>query len=625
MNPNPYEDLGLISRVLRRIVGRRDEVIAIIAALAAGKNILLEGPPGTTKSTILRAIAEESGVPFFMVEGSADLTPQKLIGTFNPAKVLSEGFKPEYFEPGPLTKAMEEGGILYIEEFNRMPEEAANVLIRASEERELVIPRYGIIKAKPSFRIICAMNPYDDIGTSRLSRALLDRFCRLKLDYQSREEEIEIVKLKTGCKCKWLIELAVDLARETRHHPALKMGSSVRGAIDMVTIAMKLAKLKGGKLTFSDILYAAIMGMSSKIWVSDPDVEPEDVIREILSKLLAKYNIGDEGRKLDNPFSGGGDFPLSNEGTYNRSNQRRDSSLNFQHSKRLDYLIRLARVAPRRVAIELSNNSALAMDIIEDLKNASYTRSLELLELLALSFPYFQGELKKIARKYATNIILKIVSKAYLGTRYGRIISTPFNWHSDDLDIDRTVESIFDNAKIDLDTLRVFDRDKVSKAYALIIDRSASMSGLKITLAALTSAMLVYASINTSLVITAFNTTVDFLKRYGESVPPDLMVERILSLNANGYTDIALALVTTYNELRRAGVNEYIGILITDGEWTAGENPLKYAPLFDKLHVICVPSKWAGFARAIAIRGHGRFIFVRGLSDIMKFAPLIFY
>ncbi|MCC6005317.1 MAG: AAA family ATPase, partial [Thermofilum sp.] len=71
--------------MLRRLVGREREARAVLAALAAGRNVLLQGPPGTSKSTLLRAIAEEAGVPFFLVEGSADLTPQKLIGTFNPA------------------------------------------------------------------------------------------------------------------------------------------------------------------------------------------------------------------------------------------------------------------------------------------------------------------------------------------------------------------------------------------------------------------------------------------------------------------------------------------------------------------------------------------------------------
>uniref|UniRef100_UPI0025A17ACF AAA family ATPase n=1 Tax=Klebsiella pneumoniae TaxID=573 RepID=UPI0025A17ACF len=85
------------------------------------KHILFEGPPGTSKSTLLRKIARESNILLFIIEGNIDLTPAKVVGYFNPAKVMADSYQPEYFEKGPLTRAMEGGGILYIEEFNRMP------------------------------------------------------------------------------------------------------------------------------------------------------------------------------------------------------------------------------------------------------------------------------------------------------------------------------------------------------------------------------------------------------------------------------------------------------------------------------------------------------------------------
>ena len=111
------------------VVGRGIETKAIRVAMEMGKHILLEGPPGTSKSTLLRKIAKDLHVALYMIEGNIDLTPAKLVGHFNPAKVMSDSYKPEYFEKGPLTRAMEEGGILYLEEFNRMPADVSNVLI----------------------------------------------------------------------------------------------------------------------------------------------------------------------------------------------------------------------------------------------------------------------------------------------------------------------------------------------------------------------------------------------------------------------------------------------------------------------------------------------------------------
>jgi MoxR-like ATPase len=97
--------------------------------VAAGRDLILEGPPGTSKSTLLRAITAEWGIPLVFVEGNADLTPSKLIGHHNPARVLREDYSPDNFVDGPLLQAMREGGFLYIEEFNRAPEDTLNTLL----------------------------------------------------------------------------------------------------------------------------------------------------------------------------------------------------------------------------------------------------------------------------------------------------------------------------------------------------------------------------------------------------------------------------------------------------------------------------------------------------------------
>src|SRR5438067_12080382 len=75
----------MYERVAAHLVGRERELTLVLAAVAAGRDIVLEGPPGTSKSTLLRAITAEWGIPLVFVEGNADLTPSKLIGHHNPA------------------------------------------------------------------------------------------------------------------------------------------------------------------------------------------------------------------------------------------------------------------------------------------------------------------------------------------------------------------------------------------------------------------------------------------------------------------------------------------------------------------------------------------------------------
>jgi len=93
-------------RVATHLVGRERELELTLAAVAAGRDILLEGRPGTSKTTMLKAITEEWGIPLLFVEGNADLTPAKLVGHHNPARVLKEDYSADNFVEGPLVEAM---------------------------------------------------------------------------------------------------------------------------------------------------------------------------------------------------------------------------------------------------------------------------------------------------------------------------------------------------------------------------------------------------------------------------------------------------------------------------------------------------------------------------------------
>src|SRR5580658_7721181 len=159
-------------RIRARVVGRERELTLVLAAVAAGRDILLEGPPGTSKTTLLKAITAEWDIPLVFVEGNADLTPAKLVGHHNPARVLREDYTPDNFVDGPLVEAMREGGFLYIEEFNRAPEDTLNTLLTAMAEREIAVPTAGTVIARPTFRVIASMNPYDNVGTTRLSTSV---------------------------------------------------------------------------------------------------------------------------------------------------------------------------------------------------------------------------------------------------------------------------------------------------------------------------------------------------------------------------------------------------------------------------------------------------------------------
>ena len=290
-------------RIATHLVGRERELELALAAVAAGRDLVLEGPPGTSKTTLLKAITEEWGIPLLFVEGNADLTPAKLVGHHNPARVLREDYSADNFVAGPLVEAMRQGGFLYIEEFNRAPEDTLNTLLTAMADRAVEVPRVGTITALPTFRVIASMNPYDNVGTTRLSTSVSDRLNRIVVGYQDAEAERGIVALRTGLTgglADRIIPDAVAVTRATREHPDVRQGSSVRGAIDCALIAHELFELRalsgGPSDGLSDarsggpsdeqygatIYDAMLVSLSGRIHVDEAaETTPERVLREI--------------------------------------------------------------------------------------------------------------------------------------------------------------------------------------------------------------------------------------------------------------------------------------------------------------------------------------------------------
>ncbi len=254
------------------VVGRAQEREHLRIALGLNRNVLIEGPVGVGKTYLVQELLKRERRGYERVDGDSRYTEQKLTGWFDPPLVLKRGFAPECFIDGPLVTAMRGGRVLFINELNRMPESVQNILLPAMDERRIVLPKLGLVAAREGFAVVAPQNPREVTATHALSEALLDRFEMLRLDYQTRDEELEILRRSVPVLKADVVARTVDLIRATRQHAAIKRGASIRAGL-------AIGELVAGGMDYQT---ACLMALPSRIEM----ISSEDGAREILLELL---------------------------------------------------------------------------------------------------------------------------------------------------------------------------------------------------------------------------------------------------------------------------------------------------------------------------------------------------
>ncbi len=285
------------------IVGRPEEIKKILLAYYSKKNILIEGEIGTSKTTLAHGFASFMDKGFYRVDGSEDILSHVLVGYFDPPQVLSKGYVEDSFIYGPLSEAMRNGGVLFVNELNRLPESTQNVLLSALDEGYLNVPKLPAIKSKNGFIVITTMNPKAHVGVTHLGEALKDRFVWLRVDYQSEKEEYDIVKKKLELLIQsenWEVDenlityisnISVKIIRLTRSHQDLRRGASIRAGIDLSSLVLTYSQ--HGKNIKKDEMFwytAAHMALSTKIEIEDgADTNIHSIINDIVGSILKDF------------------------------------------------------------------------------------------------------------------------------------------------------------------------------------------------------------------------------------------------------------------------------------------------------------------------------------------------
>ena len=601
------------------VIGLRREREVLTVALRTNRHVVLEGPPGTGKSTLLRSIAAEVGQEVVFVEGNAELTPARLIGQYDPAAVLAEGYVPGSFTDGPLLTAMRGSGLLYLEELNRIPEETLNVLITVLTEGEITVPRFGHVRAAAGFRLIAAMNPFDAVGTARVAQAIADRICRVVLGYQDAAGERAIVAAVTGAPPE-LIGLAVRLVRATREHRDVRMGSSVRGAIDLVLLLGGLLEVRGaadltapvGRETTRDAAYAALSG---RIRLTEGiDRTPESVIDELLDAVWPEGTpppeqqhqepTGADGRgKADGPPPAGQDSASALRRDRRTGGGRRQVSrreLAARHESFDQVSPQVGELDEEAFGALLAADPDAAAALVSDLALAT------------------DRDLRAAAQRLAARVFVQVGRVGRTRSRGTRRL-VPNRRADGDLDLDRTLDRWTGVWPPVADDLVTRNWTGSRRAVCLVVDRSGSMQGLGVAIAAVAAAGVVLAAderLQTSVLTFADDVTV--LQAHGRQRAAEDVVLDLVGLRGHGTTDLAAALRGARQQLLPSSADERVVVLLSDCLHTSGDAPESALAGIDRLDVLYpLPTpEVEEAARALAARGGGQALPVRTLTDI---------
>jgi MoxR-like ATPase len=283
----------IAGEVRKVVVGHEEALEDMLAALALGGHVLLEGVPGTAKTLLASATARALGIEFRRVQFTPDMLPSDVTGTM----ALRAGEL--VFRPGPVF-----AGVVLADEINRTPPKTQAALLEAMQEGQVTVDGEPHPLPDP-FLVLATQNPVEYEGTYPLPEAQRDRFLvHVAIGYPEAEEERTMLRLaRRGLAPAALADVeavagaddlraaraevdatevhdevigyVVAIVRRTRELPSVSLGASPRAAVHLLSAAKAAARLAGrGYVTPDDVARMAAPVLRHRL-VLTPEAELE--------------------------------------------------------------------------------------------------------------------------------------------------------------------------------------------------------------------------------------------------------------------------------------------------------------------------------------------------------------